>query len=295
VDDLQASQRTSRKGGMKEQREKKIRDSFEAEAQHVQQAMKALGVDTPGEAIEQLSKGPLLAEKAEELRRQLRATQANPTVAKASAQAGRLKKEQDEINQQLLEKGGGVRPASDVEREIARVKESLRMARGGAPAPSALPSQEPLPAEGGTQEDPAPALLKLAADFLSQDVPSVAGGIKDRCSQYLVALSDRRFQAVEFDKDGQARAGAGGKWVAASTMQVKDLDLLYLSLRLSLVERCCTNTKVPLVLEDAFSALEEAKVPLLARMLKHVGTTTQVIHAAAASAFDGMADLLVKV
>jgi hypothetical protein len=185
-----------------------------------------------------------------------------------------------------------------VEREIARVKESLRMAQGGAPAASALPSLpslESAPSGGGAHEDPAPGLLKLAADYLSQDIPSVAGGIKDRCSQYLVALSDRRFEAVEFEKDGQVRASAGGKWVAASMLPVKDLDLLYLSLRLTLVERCTTTSKVPFVLEDAFSALDEAKVPLVARMLKHVGTITQVVHAAAASAFDGMADLLVKV
>jgi hypothetical protein len=293
VDDLQQSQRTSRKGGMREQREKKIRDTFEAESQHVQQAMKALGVDTPGEAIEHLSRGPLVAERAEELRRQLREAEGDPTFAKAASQVARLKKEQEDINSHLLEKGGGVRPANDVEREIARVKESLRLARGGAPATAS--STETAPSPGAAQEDPAPVLLKLAADFLSQDVPSVAGGAKDRCGQYLVALSDRRFQAVDFDKEGQARVSANGKWVPASTLPVKDLDLLYLSLRLTLVEKCCATVKIPFILEDAFAALDDAKVPLLARMLKHVGTTTQVLHASAAPAFDGMADLLVKV
>jgi hypothetical protein len=295
VDDLQASQRTSRKGGMKEQREKKIRDTFEAEAQHVQQAMKALGVDTPGEAIEHLSRRPLLAEKADELRSQLQAAEADPAFAKAASQVAKLKHEQEAINQQLLEKGGGVRPSSDVEREIARVKESLRLARGGAPAGPTGPTAESPPSAGATPEDPSPTLLTLAADFLAQDVPTVVGGAKDRCSQYLVALSDRRFQAVDFDKEGLARVSAGGKWTPATALGVKDLDLLYLSLRLTLVERCSATAKVPFILEDAFGVLDEAKVPLVARMLKHVGTTTQVLHAAAAPAFDGMADLLVKV
>jgi len=37
--------------------------------------------------------------------------------------------------------------------------------------------------------------------------------------------------------------------------------------------------------------VEEAKVPLLSRMLKHLGTLTQVIHIASHPAFPSVADL----
>ncbi len=50
-------------------------------------------------------------------------------------------------------------------------------------------------------------------------------------------------------------------------------------MRLTLVEKYAAIAKVPLVVEDTFAgSIDETKTPLLLRMLKHLGTQTQVLH-----------------
>jgi hypothetical protein len=293
IDDLQDTARVTRKGGFREAQRKKVVDSFEAEAQHVRNAMKSLGVETPTEVIEQLSRKPLLAEKVEDFRRQLETAQRDPAFAQASAKQTFLKKEQEDINQQLLEKGGGVRPTGDVERELNRAKESIALAKGGAPV-SAAPGPSSATSLGRGLEDPVPALLKAAADFLVQDIPSIGAALKERSAQYIAALSDRRYQGVETDKDGRASVLSTGRKLPVGELPPKDVDLLYLALRLTLAEKVASHRKVPLLVEDAFGGLDEAKVPLLGRMLKHLGTLTQVAQVTQTPAFDTMADLVVK-
>ena len=56
----------------------------------------------------------------------------------------------------------------------------------------------------GPMEDPSPVVMMLAADLLSTDITTLGGMLRDRCTQYLSALTDRRYLGVEWDKDGRA-------------------------------------------------------------------------------------------
>ncbi len=72
----------------------------------------------------------------------------------------------------------------------------------------------------------------------------------------------------------------------------KDADLFALSLRLTAVEKASARAKIPLFVEDAIACVDEVK---LGRMLKHLGTTTQVIHATAQPGFQALADQLANI
>ncbi len=289
VDSLQVAERRGRKGGMHASREKKIHDEFEAEARHVREAMKALKVESPNEIVDVLGRKALLLQKVQDYRDQLQALEADPEFAAASGQYQRLKAEQEALNQELTVKGAYVRDMREVEREIARTEESIQLAMAAAPAPAAAASSAP-PAPGEGFEDPAPGLLKLAADLLQVDVPSSGALLRDRLNQYVTALTDKRVLAVELDKDGKAVAlVAGNKRVPAGELPPRDLDLVYLGLRLTIVEKVTAKVKVPLLIEDA-PGVEEAKRVLFGRMLRHLGTLTQVLHATAHPAFASAAE-----
>jgi uncharacterized protein YhaN len=73
------------------------------------------------------------------------------------------------------------------------------------------------------------------------------------------------------------------------------LDLYYLALRMTVVEKASARVKRPFLLEDVFAGVEEVKLPLIARMLKHLGTLTQVLHVTAHPGFGQMSDGTVNV
>jgi len=290
VEELQGAERKGRKGGMHAAREKKIHDEFEAEAKYVRDAMRTLHVESPNEIVDMLSKKALLLDKVQGYRDQLGELEADPDFLSASARVKQLKAEQEALNDELMQKGAYVRDIREVEREIARTEESIQLALS-APAAAPAPAPTAAPTPGEPFEDPTPALLKVASDLLGADVMSAGTLLKDRCLQYLTALADKRILGVELDKDGKGFALlAGGKKVPVGELPARDLDLFYLSLRMTVIEKVSARLKVPVVFEEA-PGVEEAKLALFSRMLRHLGTLTQVIHATAHPAFPAVADV----
>jgi uncharacterized protein YhaN len=144
-------------------------------------------------------------------------------------------------------------------------------------------------------EDPSPVLMKQAADLLSMDVPTVAGLLRDRCTQYLSALTDRRYLGVEWDKDGVGSVFVPGQQLGVGEIPPRDMDMYYLALRLTVVEKVSARVKYPFILEHPFVGMDEVKLPLIARMLKHLGTLTQVLlvtnHAGLAQLAEGTVNI----
>ncbi|MBU8897080.1 chromosome segregation protein SMC [Corallococcus sp. M34] len=293
VDDLQKSTRRGSKEGRFDSREKKISDEFEAEAAPVRMALKALGLENIDDIPGALERKDLLGVRVGELQVQLEQMEADPEFVAASSRRQALKDELEGLNGQLSQKGAYVRELREVEREIARIKESITLAK--APPSAAAPGAQP----GGTPaeplEDPSPALLAQAADVLTLDILATQALLRDRCVQYLTALTDRRYQGVEWDKEGRAFALAPGKRTPVGELPPRDLDLYYLALRMTVVEKASARVKQPFLLEDVLTGVEEAKLPLVARMLKHLGTLTQVLHVTAHPGFAQMSDGTVNV
>ncbi|QSQ15382.1 chromosome segregation protein SMC [Myxococcus landrumensis] len=292
VDELQQTSKRGSKEGRFDAREKKILEEFEAEAAPVRMAQKALGVESLDEIPSALERKELLAARVVELKDQLASVEADPEFVAASTQRQALKDQLDALNAELTRKGSYVRDMREVERELGRVKESIALAKA-PPAPATAPDGTAAPAE--PLEDPSPALLSQAADVFTTDVLSVQGLLKERCVQYLTALTDRRYQGVEWDKEGRAFALTGGRRVPVGELPPKDLDLYYLALRMTVVEKASARVKRPFILEDVFVGVEEVKLPLIARMLKHLGTLTQVLHVTPHAGFAQMSDGTVNV
>ncbi len=280
IEELQVVGRQSNRVDLFSSREKKLNDDFAGFEAQVKAALTAASVDTADEFAAKLSRRPELEATAAAAKATLAQMEADPQTAQALAQAGKLKAEQDQITARLLEMSGGyVRDEREIVRDLAKNRDAL----GRPPEPVAAPVVEELQAvptePTETFDDPVPALMVLGADLFNVDVPTLWGVLKDRSVQYIAALTDRRLHGVEVDKDGRARVLAPGRTVPAGDLPGKDLDLVYLSIRLTLVEKYSAQSKVPVVFEDAFrSVLGDAKLALVIRMLKHLGTLTQILH-----------------
>ena len=288
VDELQHKDFVNRRGEMFAVREKKILEEFEAEAGPVRKAMDVFDVDTPKDIAPRLQRREQLGADVAQLRAQLIAMEKHPEYIDAANQLPIIRQQIELLNAKIAEKGTFVRDVREVERELTRLKESIQLARnpqmmGGMPGvevsgPEAL-------------EDPSPVLINLAADVLATNASAVMGALRDRCVQYFSALTDRRYVGVEWDRDGRTTVvSSSGRRMALSELPPREVDVFFLSLRLTVVEKLSVRVKLPLLVEDALMGVDEAKLPLLARMLKHVGTLTQVLHVTSHPGFAQLSD-----
>jgi hypothetical protein len=286
VEDLQWVELAVRKGDRLGDRERLVREQFETDAQPVRNAMKILGVEQPHEIVAALEEHPKWAAREAELEQRLQTAKVNPEYGAASTQLAELKAEQEALNAKLAEKGHYVRDAREVEREMARMREAL------TPAPRRIATPGvPIPAAGAEGvDDFTPALVGAAADLLTIDVPTLAGRIAERCAQYLVALTDRRVEGLDISHEGRGMARIGGKQVPVGQLSPQDIDWVWLGLRLSLLERLITHEPMPVLLEDMATGMDEARLPMLGRMLKGLGGGTQLLHVTAHPVFASLSE-----
>src|SRR5262249_45206534 len=296
VEDVQWVELAVRKGDRLAERERIIRDQFETDAQPVRNAMKILGVEQPMDVVTALEEHGKREVQVAELQRKLGTARENPEYVAAATQLSELKAEQDSLNARLLEKGSYVRDAREVERDMARVREAL--ARAASPRPSGpTPAVSP---QAEAFDDFGPPLANAAADLLALDIATLATRlpalappatrIRERAAQYVAALTERRIEGLELPRDGAAVAKMGGKSVPVGQLSPVDVDWAYMALRLTLVEKVVASESLPLLLEDFAPGLEEARLPLLGRMLKHLGTLTQVLHVTPHAVFASLSD-----
>lgn len=297
IEDLQ---RVGRQGGKAEVlagREKKLADEFQLTTTVVQSAFAQVGASNLEEFLTAVGARDTLKAQVAQLELEWADVQSNPDYLSISKKVTALKAQQDALNQELLGMSGGfVRDVRDIEREIARLKEP---AAGAPPPPKPSMSGEgfaPVTTPTETWDDPMPPLLLLATDLFATDIPSLWSVLHDRAVQYLTALTDRRYHEISIDKDGHATLEAPGRSVAAKELPGRDLDLVYLALRLTLIEKASPQHRLPVVIEDTFNTvIDAAKQPLFGRMVKHLGSLTQVLHVSGAGQNASLADTPVAI
>jgi hypothetical protein len=270
-------------------REKKLQDEFQLSSSIVQTAFDKTETMNADDFAAVLARREQLLPQVAALELELADFESDHEIIELPVKIAELKVELDETNRKLHSMSGGyVREVPEIERELARLRESV------APPQEEFSAVATGPTE--TFDDPMPALLLLATDLFATDVPTLWGVLRDRAVQYFKALSDQRYHGIELSPDGRATAVAPGRSVPAGELPGRDLDLMYLSVRLTVVEKYSAQAKLPVIIEDSFATvIDAAKQNLLGRMLKHLGSLTQVLHVTGVSQATPAADLLVTV
>jgi hypothetical protein len=290
VEDVQWSVYAGRKSERLSEREKKIRDQFEFETQPLRSAMKAVGVEKPEDLVSALAQREELWNRVLQLEGQLTVAKEAPEHVAASTQLAELRAEQETLNARLLERGSYLRDARDVERELGKLREALARSRSPTARMTAPPPAARAAAPVEPLEDPIPAVLRPAADLLALDIPGVMGLVEERWGQYASALTERRVEHLEVDMSGRAFVRSSARRVGVGELSAKDLDCVYLALRLTIIEKSAGQQPLTVLLEDLAPALDDARLPMLARMLKHLGSLTQVLHVTGNAVFSSASD-----
>ena len=110
-------------------------------------------------------------------------------------------------------------------------------------------------------------------------------------------ITDGRYRRVRVDDaslDISVFAPERGDWVPASQLSQGTLDLTYLAARIGLVRLVTGDRRPPLLFDDPFVTLDDARAGRAIEVLKALTADFQVIYLTTSDRYDDMADLVVE-
>jgi DNA repair exonuclease SbcCD ATPase subunit len=113
----------------------------------------------------------------------------------------------------------------------------------------------------------------------------------------LAAATDGRYRRVRVDDqtlDIEVHAPEKADWVPVTSLSQGTLDLVYLVARLGLVRLITGDRRPPLVFDDPFVTLDEARADHALDLLKVVASDFQVIYLTTSDRYDSAADAVVE-
>ncbi len=113
----------------------------------------------------------------------------------------------------------------------------------------------------------------------------------------LAIATDGRYRRVRVDDrtlDIEVHAPEKGDWVPVGSLSQGTLDLVYLVARLGLVRLVTGDRRPPLVFDDPFITLDDARAARALELLKAIATDFQVIYLTTSDRYDAAADAVVE-
>lgn len=265
--------------------ERKILEQFERDTAEVGAVLKALQLTRPGELQDQLDRLAEADGAVATWRARLAEWESAPDTAGALAEKGRVEEALRGVEAQLASEAGGfVRDVRSVEAEIERVKAEPE-------APAATPPPPPArSAPAAPVGEPLRGLLERAAAELGGSPASVARAVAQKASQALAGLTLNRLGGVAADDRGNVQVVTGGRPSPALTLPPADKDLVFVALKVALLEHAVATGKTVALVEDAFGGLSDGARRTIGRLLKQAAKGGQILHATTDPAFREAAD-----
>jgi hypothetical protein len=265
--------------------EQKVESQYARDSADVTAAMKAAGVQKLSELREAVGRLSDADAVVAEWRRRLTDWEATPEASGARAEKAKLEDQRAAVEAKLSDMVGGfVRDVRSIQTEIQRLESEA--AAPAPPPPRAAPRPEPPKAAG----EPLRTLLERAGAALGSSASGAGRALAAKASQTLAGLSFQRISAVQVDDRAGVHAVVGGRPTPAMTLPAADRDLVFLALKLALLEQSLQGGKGVAIVEDAFGGLSDGARRFAARLLKQIARGGQLLHTTTDAAFREAAD-----
>ena len=260
------------------EREVRIKKDYEAEQAPLKAALRAAKVDSPVDLLALFKDREVVVKRRETALERLQKLKLEPEVTRLSVEIPLLESEKTKLEEQVHQMGFS-RPIAEIEADLKHAM-GISASKNGV----AVPEVE-LPRH----------VISRAAELLNLGVDELWSQMSARLTAYLHALTDKRVVSGKPDDKGMLVLGApDGRAGSFMSLPPPLRDLVYAALRLTLLERVAGYKRLPVVVDDAFGILEAPKRALIGKMLKGIGTQTQVIHRVADAPAPGTADLVLQ-
>jgi hypothetical protein len=260
------------------EREVKIKKDHEAEQAPLKAALRAAKADSPQDLLAVFKERELVMKRREAALDKLQKLKLQPDVLRLAVEIPLLEAEKGKLEEQVHQTGFS-RPIAEIEGDLKHAM-GISSARNTASIPEAEVPRH---------------YVAQAAELLNLSVDELWSQMAARLTAYLQALTDRRVASGKPDDKGTLMfAAPDGRSGPYMTLPPPLRDLVFVALRLALLERVSGYKKLPILIDDAFGVLEGPKRALIAKMLKGIGTQAQVIHRVAETPPAGSADLVLQ-
>lgn len=239
------------------------------------------------------------AEEAKEAKAAVAAARQNLADAEAEVPADvqqeqtRIQARLKELEEQLFKAGGYQGDTKELKAQKEALEKALSGETEAAPPPAddafgmfddgpSLAPDGSVDVAGGAKEtydDVTRKLLDAGSDIFFTDLDSVASMVEPRVAQMLGGLTDQRYTRVVFHPRGQLGLveAMSGQEVGFKDLTPGDKDLVYLALKLSIVEAYVKKNRMPVFFDGVFDGFPDARDTLHARILQFLGNATQVV------------------
>jgi DNA repair exonuclease SbcCD ATPase subunit len=201
-----------------------------------------------------------------------------------------------------------------LEVEVADAERALDRARDEEATARARVEQNPVDAEevAGLAERLASWKEELGAlrrreriyALTLQQVNAAEQATMQRATRYLerrmvgdvARVTGDRYRRVRVDDTNlgiEVFAPERNDWVSVTELSQGTLDTIYLAARLGLVRLVTGDRRPPLVLDDPFVTLDDARAPRALELLREVANDFQVIYLTTSDRYDSLADVVV--
>jgi hypothetical protein len=119
--------------------------------------------------------------------------------------------------------------------------------------------------------------LDAASGVLGVSTREIFETVRPRVAQYLSGLSDRRYGEVRLESGLVVYESTSAQLLPFDSLPPGDKDLVYLAIKLTLIEHVVSQRPRPVFLDGAFATFPQGKTPLVVRMLQFLGSKTQVV------------------
>ncbi len=259
------------------ERETKIKKDYEAEQMPLKAALRAAKVDSPVDLLAVFKEREQIVKRREVALEKLQKLKAEPDALRLAVEIPLLETEKGKLEEQVHQTGFS-RPVGEIEADLKHA-----MGISSSRTAAAIPEGE-IPGH----------LIARGAELLNLSADELGAQMAARLTAYLQALTDRRVVSAKPEKATLLLNAPDGRSGPYMTLPPPLRDLVYVALRLALLERVSGYKRLPIVVDDAFATLDAQKRGLIAKMLKGIGTQTQVIHRVTDAPPPGTADLVLQ-
>jgi uncharacterized protein YhaN len=112
----------------------------------------------------------------------------------------------------------------------------------------------------------------------------------------IARITEGRYRRVKVDDTDfgiDVFAPERDDWVPVTELSQGTLDTIYLAARLGLVRLVTGDRRPPLILDDPFVTLDDARAPRALELLREVSADFQVIYLTTSDRYDALADKVI--
>jgi hypothetical protein len=272
LSEMRQHEGVGRKLALLAEREGRIQKTFAVEAREATSLMKSLNLDDISAAEEAVGRRAAVAKRRDDARTKLERAQAEDAAAGRRTLRDRVRAEVTDFEEKLTAFGGYRRDRAEIRRELDSLRAELSKLTGGA-----LGDME-LSLDDSRAADEAAALFRQAAELFAMTPGMLLTTVKDRASQLVFGLTDKRCGAIGFAPDGQVTLQRSGEAsLLFSGLAPKDKGLVLLAARLAFAERYLASHHLFVFIDEKNAGLDELRGQLVLKLLKGLSRSAQVL------------------